>query len=615
MRFGLAIASLIISGILLLLGIGQRTIFAAPDQVTLPLEANADSSFAVVAADEIARIAGQANVEVNGDQAFVAVGSSTDVGAWVAPFAHTTVSVDEKKQELRSTPVAAEASDLTAEQLQALTPKGSDLWLTQQQGTGRLPVSLNHDQSLLIDTGAGGSVSLSWAQDDRTPWAGPLLVAGGVFALVGLLLYLLAIDHDRRGLGPRRGRSGPLLGIRNLLGGSRSSRSESGPKRGRTSRRSVALPALGITAALALTGCSSSYWPDLSADPAADAARSTPPAESNVAPVPITQAQIDRIVADIADVAGQGDDGLDAKLLEPRFAGDAFAQRKAHYKIRSKVKDYEVILPRITETLLDYELVQSTEGWPRVVFVTVASETPSDAKTNASASEDSQAGKKSVNTKSAEDPGSRSASSPSLAMLLVQENPFDNYQVTRLFALRGGISMPSAAPVSEGTALLADDMQGLVLQPQQVGPSYAKVLAGGTKTAAAASFDLKDDTIIEKSGAAWVAAAKKAAKKDKVDVKYSVTAAQTKTPIINLSTGTGGALVSTTLLESRIEKQSGKFQPKAVGAVSAISGLKGVQKRIVSKVQHQLLFYVPSEKSGEKIQLLGYTTELVGASK
>ncbi|MGD9606465.1 MAG: glycosyltransferase, partial [Leucobacter sp.] len=98
------------------------------------------------------------------------------------------------------------------------------------------------------------------------------------------------------------------------------------------------------------------------------------------------------------------------------------------------------------------------------------------------------------------------------------------------------------------------------------------------------------------------------------DVEYTVSAAQSDSPIVSLSTGVGGALVTTTVLETRVEKQTGTYQPKAVGAFAALSGLSGRQSSMVSTVAHQLLFFVPSGKSGEEIQLLGYTTELVEAT-
>ena len=667
MRFGLAIASLVISGLLLLLGLGQRTVFAGPAEIAYASQESPGARYGVIAADQFSAVPGQANLLVGGTEGFAAIGSTADIEAWVAPFAHVVLTVDEESERLTGELVAAESSELSDEELEALDPRGSDLWLSEV-GSGRAPVAPLAGQSVLVDLDADRTVSLVWAQSDRTPWAGPLLAAGGAFALLGLVLYLLAVDHDRRGLGPRRGRSGPLIGIRNVFTPSsgKAGAEDAGGKNGRNGKRSgngqgsgngrssgngqnggngsrseskravtasrLALPSLGLAAMLALSGCSSSYWPDFSAEPEPTAAATEDPVSADVAPVPITQPQIDRIIDDVVAVAGAGDDALDKDLLKPRFTGDAYTQRSKHYKIREQVEDYEVMLPRITSEQLGYELVQSTDGWPRTVFVTVASEAPVAEETEKdekkkSDDEKSDDEKSSADEKSSDESAETDAEgsdveeieepvvSPSLAMILVQQNPHENYMVKRLFALRGGISMPSAAPVEEGTARLADDMQTLVLTPGEVGPAYAEVLVDGDDSEQAQFFDLEGDTIIEKSGAAWVAAAKKTAKKDGYDVKYSVEAEQTDASIVSLSTGLGGALVSTTVMESRIERQTGKYQPKAVGAVTALSGLKGAQKKIVSDVAHQLLFFVPSDASGEKIQLLGYTTELVGAGK
>src|SRR5690606_5017935 len=104
-------------------------------------------------------------------------------------------------------------------------------------------------------------------------FAGPLLAAGGLLALVGVILYLLAVDHDRRGPGPRRGRKGPLLGIRDLFTGRgrktenttspTDAKSPQGALKHRAMRR-IALPSLGLAVVLGVSGCSADYWPDFS---------------------------------------------------------------------------------------------------------------------------------------------------------------------------------------------------------------------------------------------------------------------------------------------------------------------------------------------------------------
>lgn len=642
MRFALAIAALVAAGILLVLGIGQRTFLAGPSEIVYGIEAGAGAEYAVLPAAELDAVPGQANVVLAGEGSFAAVGSTIDVEAWVAPFAHDRLVADSgglrivtgesiapvapddaegdgASEEAPADDAADDAEAENAEDAEAVDPAGSDLWLGERDGSGRLPLALDDDESVLIRVVDGGEASIAWVQDRSTPWAGPLLAAGGALALLGGVLYLIAVDHDRRGLGPRRGRRGPLQGIRSMFGrGGRNGRgaAPAAPSEAAgTKRKRIALPALpvlGLAVALGLSGCSADYWPDFSAEPA-DTETTDEPAASNVAPAPVTQAQIDRIVDDVVSIAGQADEALDSAALEPRFTGDALKQRAANYKIRKKVSDYEVILPRITDEQLGYELVQSTEGWPRTVFITLASETPGsdeDAEKKDEKPADADADTPAEDAEAQEPPAS-----PSLALVMTQEDPHQNYRVSQLFSLRGGIAMPEAAPAEEGTALLADDLQSLVLPPGQVGDAYAQVLVGKTDTEEAALFDVEGDTIIEKSGAAWVKAAKKAASDDGYDVKYSVAAEQSDAQIMSLSTGVGGALVATTVNEFRTEKQAGSYQPKAVGAVTAISGLKGRQKRIVSQVSHQLLFFVPSGTSGEGIQMLGYTSELVGAKK
>ncbi|MBL3686754.1 glycosyltransferase [Leucobacter zeae] len=641
MRYVLAIGALVLSGVLLLLGIGQRTFLAGPSEIRFPVDTVAETGYAVVSGSEFGKLPGQANVVVKGGEAFVATGAERDVQGWVAEFPHAELSVDTQQRRLMSALVAgAVASDDAPAESDAapaagLDPRGSDLWLEERSLDAsasdvevqslRVPVSLAPDQAVLIASNGTDPVpsdlALVWVQDRDTPWAGPLLAAGGLFALIGGILYLVAIDHNRRGLGPRRGRRGPLQGIRNSFG--RRSRRPATPAatdseagragrdavrpaepRGRRRRLSAIVPAVGVAAALGLSGCSADYWPDFSSQPAEETPATEAP--SGVAPVPVTDAQADRIITSVAGVAATGDEALDAELLEERFTGDALAQRVANYKIRAEIPDYGVVPPTITDEGLDYNLVQSTETWPRTLFLTVASEA-GGAK---AAPEDVAAEGDQTADATAED----AKASPSLAMILTQQTPHDNYLVSRIVALRGGISMPAAAPAEEGTALLANDSTNLVLPPEEVGAAYATLLQGGTAVPEAESFDLSSDTLLESYGKARAEQAQKANEDEDQTVKFSATARQGDEPVVALSTGTGGALVSTTVIEEQLaDAAGGRYKPQAKDVVSALSGLKGEQDKIVQVVAHQLLFYVPSKTDGAKIELLGVTSELVGA--
>lgn len=665
MRFVLAISALVLSGIMLILGIGQVTFLAGPHSVVYGEEFDSPNGLAVIDASQFDVLKGQTNVSISGPTPFIAVGKTRDVQAWAAPFEHAEVEADAQNEALvlRTVREDAEAAEVYAalveaepdEQIAVPSPYGSDLWLEQRgvdpdapeeeaaeddaqagdiaQDEGvdsvRLPVSLSEDQSVLIalaqpegdEAGptAPAQISIEWVQDRRTPWAGPLLVAGGVLALIGALLYLLAVDHDRRGLGPRRGRRGPLLGIRNIFGrprrakgngengepGSAARTAAASATRASRMRRAVAVPALGLAAALALSGCSPSYWPDLSKQTEQEAPQeSESDSATTVAPVPVSQAQIDRIISEIAALAGDADDKLDTGELKTRFTGDALAERAANYKIRKAVSDYEVVVPRISDEQLGYQLVQSTEAWPRTVFVVVASENPdADAEAADAESADGEA------------PAEEQQDSPSLALIMTQQSPHENFLVSRTIALRGGITMPEAAPAEEGTALLADDLQTLALTPAEVGPAYAAILAGGTDVEQAEHFDLEGDSLIERSGAAWVAQSTSAASSAGQGIQYSVSAKQSDEAIVSLSTGVGGALVATTVLETRVEapEEGGRWRPTVPKSLAALSGLEGQQEKLVSVVAHQLLFYVPGKTSEEPIQLLGYTSDLVDA--
>lgn len=634
MRYVLAIATLVLSGLLLILGLGQRTFLAGPAEISFPVETQTEAGFAVVNGAEFAKVPGQANVVVQGERAFVATGATRDVVGWVEPFAHTELSVDLRGERVEAAavkPVEEAATELvTAES--ALDPRGSDLWLEEREiddtGSGvetetlRVPVALTEDQSVLIASDGTEAlpqdVTLVWAQDRNTPWAGPLLAGGGVLAVVGGVLYLLAVDHDRRGLGPRRGRRGPLQGIRNVF--TRGGRKRSGanqdaptatpetPTTGGSAQRNVsatqrlswarrgALPALGLTVALGLTGCSASYWPQAAAPEVTEEEPTATP--SAIAPVPVTDGQLKKIIADVAEVAAQGDDALDATALSERFVGDALAQRTANYTIRAEVPEYPVVPPRITEEELDYELVQSTEGWPRTLFVTVAS----------------TSGSAPVPTEG-EDTAEEAppVASPSLAMVMTQQSPHVNYQVSRVVSLRGGISMPQAAPAEDGTALLANDIETLTLPPGEVGAAFATLLQDGADAEPSQYFDLETDTLLENYGKARTAQSQAESDEKGQTMKYSVTARQGDEKTTALSTGAGGALVVTTVIEEQIvDADGGRYKPQAKDSVTALSGLTGEQERLVQEVAHQLLFFVPSKSDEAKIELLGVTSELVG---
>lgn len=667
-RYALAISILVLSGVLLILGLGQRTFLAGPSEITATATVQSDAHYGIIPAEVFTMYPGEPSVVVKGVDAFAAVGATRDVEAWLAPYSHLEFLAGPQAGTLMSAVIAPEeavtpevipsdaGADATAkpaeggdqadataaaetapdpdaitdnsEPFPQLDPRGSDLWTnsaaltsddtspTPANGEVRLPLTITATQSVIVASNGidplPKAISIVWQQDRNTPLAGPFLVAGGIFGLLGAILYILAVDHDRRGLGPRRGRKGPLPGIRGAIGHGKSLAKEKAgqgttaagssqsakpakekPEQQVKRVRAVVLPVV-LVGALSLAGCSAEYWPDFSPEP--------PPVVDVApgAPVPVTEAQVTRILDDVARVSAAGDEELDASRLTSRFTGDALEQRTANYKIRAKVPDYEVLLPTITNEALDYQLVQSTVGWPRAILATVASVIPQPKTDEAKAA----------------DQAAETQAAPSLALLLVQQNPHENFMLKRVIALRGSITMPAAAPADEGTALLANDITTQVLTPTEAVTGFAELLQSGGEGENAEFFAIENDPLIAKSGAAWVKLAQERAAAEKQDIDYSVKTAVADSPIVSLSTGMGGALVTATIIETRVEESGdGKWKPTAVGSAAALSGLSGKQDRLVREVAHQLLLFVPAAESGEKIQVLGVTSELVGARK
>lgn len=345
----------------------------------------------------------------------------------------------------------------------------------------------------------------------------------------------------------------------------------------------LSLAALALVSGLALSGCSSEYWPQFGQ-------AQKPNAVDAVANPTVSEAQMSRIIESVVNTAYTADVAADAELLSVRFADEALAQRTANYKIRANVAEYPVKLPYLRSERLGYELVQQTSGWPRTMFVSLAATDNLEAVAGAS-SEGNEA---------------------TLGLLLTQKSPFENYKVTRAVTLRG--VMPEATPTAEGTAVLDNAVTTLAIAPQDLGAVYAELLLHEqSEVPQAALFQLENDPILTHGGKAWVAAESARAAGQTASANYSVQAVQEGTPVA-LSTGTGGAIVMTTVVEYRTVEAGENSEITVSNVVAAVSDLSGKKKKIVQQVQHQLLFYVPRAESNEKIQLLGNSSEIVGAS-
>ncbi|QSB22606.1 hypothetical protein [Curtobacterium sp. 24E2] len=578
MRFVLAIVSFVIGLLLVALAVGQRTVFAPPSSLVADSSTTSSAPVTVIPGSTLNANPGYQRINVSGSgKVFAAYGKTADVDAWVGDAEHTTLRFDAESAKLVGKTTGSEAS--------VPSPKGSDLWYQEYDGSGQFTVRLPQDVSVLIvsdgTAAAPSDVSVTWPKDTATPSVGPLLVAGGVFALGGIVLLVLAFLHQRRGRGPRR-RSGGTRPPRVRASRRAAAAGAQVPTRGRRgSRAFIAVPVV-LVGTLALAGCSSDYWPQ-GGDPSL--ATPTPTASATGAaettePTAATKQQITRVVERIAAVAEKADGARDTDLATTRFTGAALDLRTANYAIRGK--DSEVKAPpAISAGQVCVALPQQTDTWPRTVFVIVAEDC--DAK-----------------------------SAPQ-ALTLVQDTARDPYKVAYDVSLEADAKIPSLAPTSIGAALLAPQSKLLAIAPDQVATAYGDILSKDSKSEYADLFATEGDGLRTTIGKAYKD--KKAESlPDTAKIEYSSEAPEDSA--VAIATDDAGALVSADLNEiEKVTPTASGAEVNTEGAVKALSGVDTSKKGISATYGVQLLFYVPPVASDDKVVLLGFTQGLTAASE
>lgn len=630
MRFVFAIVAFIAAAVMIGLGIAQRTVLLEPDRVALSAEFSGETAFIVVEPEALAAQPGKQTISVSGsDTVFVSYGRSSDVEAWLGETPYQSLSYDAETDDLASelvtiapvddplpavpsetapaTPTATPTPEADVapdpEALAAATPVGSDLWLDEFTAERTLTTTIDvpDDISVLIASDglspAPTQVELDWPLDNATPMAGPLIVGGALVFLVGIGLVISGFLHHRRSRGPRRNLpKGPRGKLPSAPRPPRRSQQLTGGRRAIGRAKRVALVPVFLVPAIALSACSSDYWPSFDqAEAPATSSPATPPAseeptetaepdEPTVEPA-VTVPQMERIMRRLAVFTGEVDEARDASRAAERFTGPALEARTANYKIRGALPDHPAP-PAIPAAPLTLTLPQQVTGWPRTVL-TIA--------------------------KNAED-----ATVAPTALVLVQESPRENYHVLYSMALAPEADVPEVAPASIGAAPISPEFKGLVMPTGQVAAAYADVLLKGDESEFAPAFDPEGDLLREQLGVAGQKAISDALPAT-ADIAFSNAVGDS--PTIALATNDAGALVTVSINQTeKVTPNDGGtigFESGAPGA--ALSGFteksaKGVQREIGI----QLLFYVPGVGTGDEnqqIRLLGWSESLIGASE
>nr|WP_275445126.1 glycosyl transferase [Microbacterium aurum] len=566
-------------------GIAQRTVFQGPKTQSQAISVTGDAPYVLIDGAVLNSHDGSQTLRVQEDGTiFAAYGRTADLEAWLTPSDYTHITEDDG--EIASEAVSAK--NPSAAGSEPISPVGSDLWLDEFQQDDVLitPLQLPADMSLLVATDgvepAPSSLSLTWPTGATTPWAGPLIVGGSILLLGGIVLYILGVRHARRSRGPRR-KGLPLpvtepidLSVEEADKGVISatpSRRQLGPGR----RRMVVVPAVAVSALL-FAGCSADAWPQFGSTPTASPSASVVVPDDQGSPV-VTQAQAERILARVSEDVAAADEAKDPAAAALRLTGPALATRETAYTLKD-VPDAPVPAA-VPASPVRVVLPEAYDQWPRTFFAVVETGT----------------------------------TTADVIMSLTQADPWSPYKLTNESELVADASL-NLAPTYVGAVAIDPESPFLTLPPNEVAAAYADIITNGDASTYADLFDASSDpfrTLVAQNRA------------ERMDA-FNQTAAQTGTLTFSASAGAeepislatldSGAIVAVTVNETDTVVPTNTDAVIKLDNNPLVQTLTGVTQSstgFTTTYLDQLFFFVPSQSSSKRIQLLGYSSAILDA--
>ncbi|WP_203579632.1 glycosyl transferase [Microbacterium hibisci] len=598
MRFVWAVAAFVLATVMIGAGIAQRTIFQGPRTETTAISVEEETPYLLIDGAVLNQMPGTQTLRAQAEgDIFASYGRTADMEAWLADATYTRVGLDAdggldisvvEPQAGTDDGAAADAAEEPGR-----SPVGSDLWLDEYQQTDLLiaPLQLPEEMSVLVAADgtapAPSEVTVTWPLQTSTPWAGPLIVLGGILMAVGVFLYILGIRHVRRKRGPRR-KGLPLpvtepidIAIDNDDDKGVISNSQAPTRRAVASgRRAFAVLPVVAVSALLFSGCSADAWPQLGATPTPTPTATVIAPEGQQAPA-VTKAQAERILTRIAATVADADAAMDGDLAATRLEGAALAARDTNYKLRAAIADYAVPAPILAKPL-EVVLPQAYDGWPRSVIAV------------------------------ADDDESKTSS----IMLMTQQDAWSEYKLSYIASLEASTTLPDLAPAYIGASQVEPDSPFLLLPPDQVAAAYADVINNTENSEYYDLFEAEGDQM------RVAIAADRQRRLDDFNQtgastgKFEFTSEPGAHAPFALQTVESGAIVAVnisevenitpTVAEAYIRLPSNK-------AVQAITGTDQSLTGFATTYIDQVFFYVPNGGSNEKIRLLGYSSSVLDA--
>jgi len=590
-RFLIAIGVFTVAAVLLGVGVVQKVFFAGDEYTTLTTTVEPNAPYLVIDGKTLTLHGTNPVITVSGaKETFVGFGRTEDVAAWIGTDDYDVLKYSTKKSDFVFGEGKSKVVESTTLETPALTeqpilsPAGSDLWLGEMVGksTATLPTFLDNGMSAIIASNgtadAPGNVTIAWPLPSRIPFATGFIIGGGALALVGLVLYLWALRHDRNSQGPRRrGKLPKPPKPRALRMPTPKSLVSAAPKGRRGISRGSSFIALGLAGVLTvgLSSCSPYNSGQGVVQPTPTATESV---EIDGQPPAVTERQLQRILSKISETVTAADVALDPALSATRLIGPAQEIRAANYSIR-KTDASIAALPELAASPITFTMPQATATWPRQVIAVVQNE---------------------------QDP-----SVPTMGIMMIQNSPRENYHVEYMVTLEPNAQVPTVAPATVGSALVPADSKLLLISPDQLSAAYGSVLTQGTESPYYGLFDFTSDTLVTQIGKDYKSQ-KAASVAENASLEFSQNSGSGQP--LGLATMDSGAIVTVGLNEVetvRPTQTGASVSPE--GLAKILSGVSTSTTGIESTYGLELAFYVPPLGSKDKIRLLGYTQGLISA--
>lgn len=503
--------------------------------------------------------------QAESERIVMAWGRQGDVKAFIGNVSYQEVSARGEEGTLSS-------KKIIGTEVSTPDPAGSDLWVEEFVAEQYLSRDVTAPRANYIVIATDGAlpaptkVTITYKMDIDHSVPTNLFYGGILIALVGGVFYYLGWLTDRRkhrhrqGRMPRRPRPPRWRPDRNALAPRR---------RGRRGRRALPFIAIGVALPVVLSGCSAFPSPIVEPIPV------TPVSARGVA---VTAQQFDRILSRVRETLATADEQRAVNVAATRVEGAALRFRSAQYKVQGQGKSLGSVFT-IPDGKVRLLLPQKTSEWPRSVFAVIDDNSDETA--------------------------------PSVAVILTQATPRDNYKVTYSVALEPGAVIPSVPAAEAGGAVIRGETELLSVTPTVAVEHYGDLLVNGTDSPYSADFDA--DSLQTQIGAEAKAKRAKALGKT---AKFSWDDSLAEDVPLVFATAEAGALVAVTLQETEnVRPATAGAAITATGAVKTLSGVTSSMTGIQAVYQYQLLFYVPAIGSSEKIRLLGYSYALTSARK